>query len=126
MAIFALPHLGQASLDMESKRWERAIQSAAGQAAFAQIEAIRYASEYELKREELVENNGSIRAVALAVSFIAAVYLIYISMFSDSSADVWTGCLIVTGFVPGLALVARNKDAVALLQEYAIKRKQFE
>ncbi len=122
LAIFALPQLGQASLDMESKRWERAVQLALFKSPDDQIEALRHSSEYDLKREELISGNGNIRSLALAISLISSIYLIYISAFSGGSANVWTGLLIVAGFAPGLALAARNANARSLLYEYSRKR----
>jgi len=122
LAIFALPHLGQARLAMEAQRWDKELQLAQIKAPDKVIEVLKEASDYQSKWDQLAETNGRIRVVSLIISCVAALYLIWMSVFSDTQADFWTGAIIVLGFVPGLALAARNAEARRLVKEYADKR----
>jgi hypothetical protein len=122
LAIFALPELGQAELNVEAKRWQSTIGLAQAQNSVSLISFMAGRSEFHRQWSQLVHQNALIRRFALFVSIVCGLYLIRMSAFPDLPPELGTYAVLLLGLVPPIILLGKNHETRKILEESRNKR----
>jgi hypothetical protein len=126
LAVFALPRLGQAKVDIEEQCWRSVLMVLKEKNAGLALLALRDYSKLSTDRYAIDLKTLTVRRFALMVSVISALYLVWCSYLPDNNPDFWTYGVLIAGSFPSIWLTLAQSDLASVVDDSRTAWKHYE